>query len=175
MVVLRATKKVLKALPESAKNTDSSDTALGDWYVNRIVVGRQPLYLLVSSESRLAVLTPARDVKHFPQRIGEMVATRLRRLGVDGELIRAEVAAMNTVRVGRTQGRSVTGQMVDFARAIPYYLLADGWDDSTLWLAEDRLSETPCLAGRSFSEAILPDRSAPRLLHERWGKRANVP
>jgi hypothetical protein len=159
---------VLKTLPESAGDTDSSDTALGDWYVNRIVVDRQPLLLLVSSESRLAMLTPARDVKNLPRRVGDMVAARLRRLGVDDKLVRAEVAAMDTARVGRTRDRSITGQMVDFAKATPCYLPADGWDDSTLRLAEDRLSETPCLAGRSFAETIFPDRTAARLLHERW-------
>jgi len=174
MVVLRATHKVLKALPESARDTDSSDTALGDWYVNRIVVDRQPLLLLVSSESRLAMLTAARDVKHLPERIGEMVAARLRRLGVDDQLIRAEVAAMDTARVGRTRDRSITGQMVDFARAIPYYLPTDGWDASTLRVAEDRLSETPCLAGRSSAETIFPDRTAPRLLYEKWANHGTV-
>lgn len=174
MVVLRATKKVLKALPESASETDSSDTALGDWYVNRLVVDRQPLLLLVSAESRLAILTPAREVKNLPKRIGEMVATRLRRLGVDERLIRAELAVMDTAHVGRTLDRSITGQMVDFAKAIPYYLPMGGWDDSSLRLAEDRLAETPCLAARSFGEAILPDRAARHLLQERWGNHASV-
>lgn len=174
MVVLRATRKVLRSLPESVSETDSSDTALGDWYVNRIVVDRQPLLLLVSSESRLAMLTPARDVKNLPKRIGEMVATRLRRLGVDERLIRAELALMGTARVGRTQDRSITGQMVDFAKAIPNYLPVGGWGDSSLRLAEDRLAETPCLAARSFGEVIFPDRAALRLLQERWGNHVGV-
>jgi hypothetical protein len=55
MVLLRATQKVLRLLPESAGGViDSSTTALGDWYVNRLIVDRQPLLLLVSSTSRLA-------------------------------------------------------------------------------------------------------------------------
>lgn len=170
MVVLRATKKVLKTLTESVGSADAdvSDTALGDWYVNRFVVDRQPLLLLISSESRLAMITPARNVRNLPRRIGGLVAARLRRLGVDGEPIRAEVNAMNIVRVGRTRDRSITGQMVNFAKAIPYYLSVDGWDDSTLRLAEDRLGETPCLSGRSFAETIFPARTAVRLLYERW-------
>ena len=174
MVVLRATKKVLKGLPESAKETDSSDTALGDWYVNRLVVDRQPLLLLVSSESRLAMLTPARDVRNLPNRIDQMVAARLRRLRIDEQLIRAEVATMGTVHVGRTQDRSITGQMVDFAKAIPYFLPVGEWDDSSLRLAEDRLAETPCLASGSLGEAIVPDRTTARLLQERWAYHENV-
>lgn len=168
MVVIRATKQVLKALPESASEPHASDTALGDWYVNRFVVDRQPLLLLVSSASRLAMLTPARDVKHLPKRIDTMVAARLRRLGVDEQLIRAELAVMDTVCVGRTTDRSLTGQLVDFAKAVPYYLPVDGWDELSLRLAEDRLAETPCRAGRSFGEAIIPDRAALRLLQEKW-------
>jgi len=32
----------------------TSDTALGDWYVNRLIVDRQPLLLLVSAASKWA-------------------------------------------------------------------------------------------------------------------------
>ena len=49
MVVLRATKKVLKLLPKASSMAVTSTTALGDWYINRIVVDRHPLLLLVSS------------------------------------------------------------------------------------------------------------------------------
>jgi hypothetical protein len=100
-----------------------------------------------------------------------MAGARLRRLGVDEQLIRAELAVMDTVRVGRTIDRSLTGQLVDFAKAIPYYLPVSGWDDSSLRLAEDRLAETPCLAGRSYAEAIIPAHAAPRLLQEKWAVR----
>ena len=168
MVILRATQKVLKALPESAVDTDVSNTALGDWYINRITLDRQPLLLLVSSKSLLAVLTPARNVKAFSIRVSEIVANRLERLDVGEHLIRAEVQAMNIVVVGRTRDRSVTGQMVDFAKAIPYYIPVGGLDDSTLRLAEDRLGETPCRCGRSDAKTIWPARDAARLLAERW-------
>jgi hypothetical protein len=142
MVILRATQKVLKALPESAVDTDVSDTALGDWYLNRITLDRQPLLLLVSSKSLLAVLTPARNVKTFPSRVSEVVANRLERLAVGENLIRAEIQAMNVAVVGRTRDRSVTGQMVDFAKSIPYYIPVGGLDHATLRFAEDRLRHT---------------------------------
>lgn len=167
MVVLRATQKVLRTLPLSATDADASDTALGDWYVNRVVVDRQPLLLLVSSRSLLSMLTPARDVKNLTGRVADMVAERLQRLSVDGDVIRAETSAMDTVRVGRTQDRSVTGQMVDFARAIPFYLPIGGGNTSTLRLVEDRLSGTPCRSSRTSSETIFPDRTAVRLM-EKW-------
>jgi hypothetical protein len=43
VVVLRATQKVLRSLPPATTVAVETDTALGDWYVNRIVVDRQPL------------------------------------------------------------------------------------------------------------------------------------
>jgi hypothetical protein len=144
MVVLRATHKVLKMMPQTASSAEASDTALGDWYVHRIVVDRKPLLLFVSSESLLAILTPARDVKTLPGRFPGIVADRLGRPAVDRDLVDAEAAAMSTVRVGRTRDRSVLGQMVDFAKAIPYYLPVDGWDASDLRATEERLGETPC-------------------------------
>ena len=175
MVVLRATRKVLKALPQSASDSDSSDTALGDWYVNRITLGRQPLLLLVSSKSLLSMLAPARDVKSLPGRIGHMVATRLRRLGIDEQVIRSEVEAMDVALVGRTQDRSVTGQMVDFAKAVPYYMaVGTARDHATLQLVEDKLGHTPCRCGRSDAETIWPDRDSARLLAVRWSEQKTV-
>ncbi len=87
MIVLRATQKVLRLLPQSGHSGGASDTALGDWYVNRIVIARQPLVLLVSEKSLLSILTPARDVKGLPERLPEAVAARLRRLGLDEAVI----------------------------------------------------------------------------------------
>lgn len=168
MIVLRATQKVLRTLPKSADDSDVSDAALGDWYVNRIVIDRRPLLLLVSSNSLLAVLTAARNVKSLPDRVSELVVSRLARMGVDEHLIRAEAQAMNVAIVGRTRDRSVTGQMVDFAKAIPYYIPIGGVNDSVLRFAEDRLAETPCRCGRSGAETVWPARDTVRLLTQQW-------
>lgn len=168
MVVLRATRKVLRTLPQSANDDDTSDTALGDWYVNRIVVDRKPLLLFVSSTSRLAILAPAREVRKLPERFPALVVARLRRLGADERAIEAELNAMDEVRIARTKDRSITGQMVDFAKAMPFYLPAEGWDDETLLCAEEQLSETPCLSGRSFEKTIFPDRKTNEVLEDAW-------
>jgi len=86
-------------------------------------------------------------------------------------VIVSEVGAMDVVLVGRTRDRSVTGQMVDFAKAISYYLPVDGWDESALRLVEDRLADTPCRCGRSDTETVWPARDAVRLLTQRWSRR----
>lgn len=174
MVVLRATRRVLKTLTESAPENVASDTALGDWYVNRIVVDRKPLLLLVSAASLLAVLTPARRVRTLPDRIADLVAERLEGLRLEPSLVAAEVQAMDVAYVGRTSDRSVIGTMVDFARAIPYYLPVNGWDEASLRLAEERLSETPCRCARRGVDVIFPARTAIQLLKTRWGSGGTI-
>lgn len=168
MVVLRATQKVLRSLPQSATDSCSSDTALGDWYLNRIVVDRKPLLLMVSSMSLLAILEPARNLKSLPDRISPLVVDRLSRLGINRCLINLEAKAMATVRVGPTRDRSVTGTLVDFAKALPYYLPCDGWGDADLRRAEEKFAETPCRCGRSNRETVWPARKTVSLLTECW-------
>jgi len=161
MVVLRATKRVLRYLPPpTVAPAPSSDTVLGDWYVNRLVIDRHPLLLIVSARSLLAILAPARDVRGLPARLPSLVTARLRRLGVAPSLIDAEVGAMEPVVLAPTLDRSVLGSMTDFVKAVPHYLPIGGWDATTLHFAEDRLAETPCRLGA----AIFPEQEGPRLL-----------
>lgn len=168
MVILRATQRVLRSLPQAGSEVAVSDNALGDWYVNRLVIDRRPLLLLVSSASRLAIVTPARDVKGLPGRLAETVGTRLRRLGVSEAVVASEVGATIHVCVGNTVDRSVTGQLVDFAKALPFYLPVNGWDEATLISTEDKLAETPCRASRPHAEVIWPREAAIELLNATW-------
>ena len=168
MVILRATKKLGSLLPTAETVPVCHDTALGDWYVNRIVVDRQPLLLLVSSASLLPMLLPARDVRGLPGKLGALVAARLRRCGVDVRAVDAEQQAMDPVVIGPTVDRSVLGIMVDFAKAVPYHLEAGRWNDDTLELVEARLAETPCHAARSADRVIFPEKKAPDLLRSKW-------
>jgi hypothetical protein len=168
VVVLRATQKALQLLPQAVDPRGASDTALGDWYVNRIVIARQPLLLLVSEQSLLSILTPARDVKGLPERLPEAVAARLRRLSVNEAVVAAEVAAMDIVVVAKTTDQSVTGQMVDFAKHLTYYLPDNGWNEWDLHAAESRLAKMPCRASGPFEKVIVPRDSALRLLADAW-------
>lgn len=168
VVIFRVTQKLLRSLPHFADELGVSANALGDWYANRIVVDRRPLLLLVSSKSLLAILTPARDVKTIPERLAQIVGDRLRRLQVSEAVVASEIEATAQVRVGKTIDRSVTGQLVDFAKVLPYYLPVGGWDDMTLRTAEDKLAETPCRSSRPFAEVIWPRQAAVRLLEVTW-------
>ena len=168
MVILRPTKKLASLLPATGFVGTTSDTALGDWYVNRIVVDRQPLLLLVSSVSLLPMLLPARDVRGLPSRLAGIVGARLRNSGVDPRAIEAETRAMAPVEIAPTVDRSVLGIMVDFAKSVPYHLEAGQWNEGTLRLVEERLAETPCHAGRPFNGVIFPDKRTPEILGAKW-------
>jgi Domain of unknown function (DUF6933) len=167
MVILRPTRKLNSALPVTKDVPNSSDTALGDWYVNRIVVDRQPLLLFVSSASLLPMLLPARDVRGLADRLAALVEARLKRCGIDDRIIRAEIRVTPVV-VGPTVDRSVLGIMIDFAKAVPYHLEPGQWGEATLRAVEDRLAETPCHATRSFERVIFPEKKAPEVLRSRW-------
>jgi len=168
MVILRPTSKLKKVLPVERTPGESSDTALGDWYINRIVIDRRPLLIIVSSTSLLPILVPARNVRGLPYDIAEIVDARLRRQGVASFIVDAERKAMTPVVIGRTLDRSVLGIMVDFAKAVPYYIDREQWDDEFLWLVEDKLAETPCHARRRFEEVVFPKTKAHELLSAKW-------
>lgn len=169
MVMLRRTNKLQAALPESPRAAGTSDTALGDWYVNRLVVDRKPLLLIVSSASLLPLIIPARDVRSLPDRLPEIVGLRLDRAGIPADLVNAELAAMVPVRIGKTADRSVLGILVDFAKSIPYYTDDFGTSDAALRRVEERLEETPCYVNRPTGSTVFPVDKTPQLLRARWG------
>ena len=173
MVILRPTRKLNSLLPATEVIPTSSDTALGDWYVNRVVVDRQPLLLLVSSTSLLPMLIPAQNVRGLPARLAALVEARLRRCGLDDRTIAAETLAMASAAVGPTVDRSVLGIMVDFAKAVPYHLEPGQWGETTLRIVEERLAATPCHAALSWDRVIFPEKKAPEVLQAKW--LANTP
>ena len=173
MVILRPTRKLNSLLPATEVIPTSSDTALGDWYVNRVVVDRQPLLLLVSSTSLLPMLIPAQNVRGLPARLAALVEARLRRCGLDDRTIVAETLVMASVAVGPTVDRSVLGIMVDFAKAVPYHLEPGQWGETTLRIVEERLAATPCHAALSWDRVIFPEKKAPEVLRAKW--LANTP
>ena len=145
-----------------------SDTALGDWYVNRLTVDRKPLLLLVSSHTLLPIVIPARQVGELPRVLPNLVQRRLERLGIDDRTIASEISAMSNVVVTKTIDRSVVGILVEFAHAIPFFLARGAWNETTLPFLETWLAQTPCYAGRPGDGCVFPDRDTPPLLASRW-------
>ena len=170
-VILRRTEKLAAVLPVTTATPEDSDTALGDWYVNRLVVDRQPLLLLVSALTLLPIVVPGRDVRTLPVRLPDLVRQRLQRLYLPGEWIDAEVAAMAPVTVAKTASRSVLGVMNDFAHGIPYHL-SRGWDEVSLTFLGDQLATTPIFASGPRDGVVVPQEATPKRMWARWGSRA---
>ena len=106
MVILRPTQKLRALLPLTRESFGESETALGDWYINRIVVDRRPLLLVLSAKALLPLLIPARDVRSIPDRLPGLVGALLRRLGV-GRAPHRGRAARNGDHVYRPNARSL--------------------------------------------------------------------
>lgn len=160
-----------RALPLTSESPPPPDTALGDWYVNRLVVDRRPLLLLVASRTLFPIVIPAQGVSTMPARLARIVGSRLHRAGLPARIIDAEMAAMEPVGVAKTADRSVLGIMVDFADAIASYLPIRAWDETTLPFVEARLAETPCFSSRRFADTVFPDAATLAALADRWGAR----
>lgn len=89
-------------------------------------------------------------------------------MGIAPSLIRAETAVMSPVHIDVTIDRSVLGIMVDFAKAVPYFLNVGAWDEASLRMVEDRLSERPCHARKGPDRLIFPYRKTAELLAQKW-------
>jgi len=145
---LRCTRPLLKRLgpltPPGPGPAQPATTVLGDWYANRLNIGRHRLVLCTSERSLLSVVVPAKDLPRLPQRLAESLAVLLHRIGVPASAVAREVREMQWVRFDGTMSRSVLGSMNDFALTAQAFVRRP--DASVVYL-EDldwRLNETPC-------------------------------
>ena len=123
----------------------------------------------MSENSRLSILEPARDVKRLPLHLAAIVSRRLVALAIPDSQIAKETKAMTPIAIGSTKNKSIVGQLVDFAKAIPYYLPQGHWGEEDLRMTEDKLGETPCLCSARVSETIWPIEETRQLLAAKWG------
>ena len=149
---LRCTSRLRKRLgPSPSTSSLDSTTRLGDWYANLIHIGRRQLVLSVSERTFLPVVVPAAPIASLVPRLRLGLAEVLGALGIAKADIAKEDAAMADVAYGKTASRQVTGIMVDFAKALPFYL--DG--TPSLLSVSLRLAETPCTP--LYNASMSPD------------------
>src|SRR6185369_5689482 len=110
------------------------------------------------------ILEPARDVKRLPLHLSAIVSRRLAALAIPDFQINDETSVMNPIAVGPTKDKSIVGQLVDFAKAIPYYLPEGDWGEDDLRTTEDRLGDTPCLCSAKVGQTIWPITETRKLL-----------
>ena len=145
MYALRCTLPLLKRLgkPVEDNAAAASTTALGDWFVRPLNVGRNRLLLCTSALSLLPVIIPAKDLPGFPARLATALTHVLTALGIPGAQIECEVQAMSDHRLARTNSRTVLGSMTDFIRMADWQIY-EGPQPPDLLVAALRLSEAPC-------------------------------
>lgn len=119
MYTLRCTRPLLAKLgpltPPGEGPEPEPTTILGNWYANRLNVGKHRLVLCTSERTLLSVVVPAKDLPNLPRRLVESLAVLLRSLGISAPAIAKEVREMGWVRFDRTLSRSVLGSMNDMA------------------------------------------------------------
>lgn len=170
--ILRRTEKLSRHLPIVGDATVASTTALGDWYVNRVPVGRRVLLLATSAGTFLPIVTPAREVRTFAARLPALVAARLARLGVPADMIAREVAAMSPMAVAKTANRQVLGVMNQYAFELPYRLApvvgraASEVDE--LRSAEDQLGDSPLFCSKPGDAVVVPNEATVVAMVTRW-------
>jgi len=118
MVTIRCTAKLIKRMgrkPGALEEAAIPTNALGDWHANILFFHRAQVLLFVNDNSRLAVVTPARDARNLDTHLTGALAELLEHLGVPVRWIEAELSEMRTTHIAPTRSRSVLATMNDYA------------------------------------------------------------
>lgn len=161
---MRCTQKLMKRMKTApAEPTSPTTTALGDWYANLVIVGRQQLLLCCSERTFLPVVVVAKDIGSLVPRLRAALADVLAAIDVDQTAISEELLAMDDAVVAKTASRVVVGVMNEYG-----YLMGGQQHGDLLKLSLE-LADTPLFA--STPRVLWPIRatqaamSAPRGLY----------
>lgn len=158
MFVIRCTQRLVARAKVAVEPVPaSSTTRLGDWYANLVHVGRLQFILAVSERTLLPVLIPAASISTLVARLRVGIVEGLYGLGIPRSDVERENAQMDAVVFAKTANRQVTGVMVDFAKALEFYVE----DGSTLADISLKLAHTPC--SPLYKTTVSPDRTTVAL------------
>lgn len=144
MYTLRCTQQLLGRIHHTLPEIGAEPTtALGNWYVNTLNVGRLRLLLCTSERTLLTVLVPARNLAAFPARLTDSIGRTLISLDILADQVAREQREMTWHQFGRTASRTVLGSMVDFAFLAETYIRDEG-ADADLDQAGLFVSRAPC-------------------------------
>jgi hypothetical protein len=142
MVTICCTARLLKrAHFQSEASTPDPTTALGNWHAHLIYINRNQLILFVNDNSRLALITPAKDARSITSHLIERLSILLPQLGARPEWILAEAREMADTHIAASRSRSVLGTMNDYKFQIEAYF--GDIPDGNLQELEMNLSEVP--------------------------------
>ena len=117
MFTIRCTAKLLKRIglkPAALEHLADSTTGLGDWHAKLLFFDRAQSLLFTNDNSRLAVVTPARDARNLGAHLKAGLAELLAHLGAPQPWIDAELAEMDGPRIAPTRSRSVLATLNDY-------------------------------------------------------------
>jgi hypothetical protein len=161
LLIVRATKKLLRLIgPSTAPEDDRGTTLLGSWYAT-VLFWRPRVALLVNESTLLPVLLPLAPAATLTSRIAEQITAVLTAHHAPAAIIDQERRHMTSCRLGTTANRSVVGVMNEFARLAEVHQEADPGMD-LVGLAV-RLAATPC--GPLYGGNVSPDRELAAALH----------
>jgi hypothetical protein len=98
--------------------TSEPEAALGNWFADILFFRRRQILLFVSDNSRLAVITPAKEVRSMANHLTIHLSALLENLGAQPAWIDAEMRKMAGARFTTTNSRSVLGTMNDYRMQI---------------------------------------------------------
>jgi hypothetical protein len=154
VLIVRATKKLLRLTgPSTASEDDRGTTLLGPWYAT-VLFWRPRVALLVNESTLLPALLPLAPAATLTTRIAEQITTVLMAHGAPATVIDQERRHMENCQLGATTNRSVVGVMTEFARLAEIHRDADPAMDLAGLAAQ--LARTPC--GPLYRRNVSPDR-----------------
>lgn len=148
-----------------SSTTPAYTTVLGNWYANIIYLHRRQLLLFVSDVTRLAIITPAKDIRYLSIHLKNHLTLLLETLGMRSAWIDAELEEMSRVTYTTTRSRSVLGTMNDYHYQIKFILSETGIENPfeiALKLSDGLVGPTP------FRN---PAEETERLLRNKYGSR----
>ncbi len=111
---LRCTKKLLSRLRVAELEEDNISTnLLGTWYANYFNISRKQFAIFTNERSVLSVVIPMKEISTLISRFLVSVRILLEAIGIPEHAIHSELDEMKIIRFGRTNNRSLLGNMND--------------------------------------------------------------
>jgi hypothetical protein len=141
VLTVRCTKKLLDRLKIAPSDTPpTSSTRLGDWDGQLLYTKPKQLVLFASEKSLLPVVVEAANTATLLPRFRTALGDVFRALGIEGNAVKVELAAMEDEIIGKTNSRQILGSMNDFVFGLGFCLRAG----DSLQQASLKLAESPC-------------------------------
>jgi hypothetical protein len=158
LLVIRCTRELLNGVVVPTTDEASSNTALGDWFAQQVIVGDQGYLLLVSRLSLLPVVMLGTDVSPILSDFADALERVLLRLDIAPEAVSGEIRKCREVVFAAGDGSSVRASANDLARRMKRYL--PEWTETDSTDISLRLGDVP-LKALGFA---LPSEVTRRLL-----------